>query len=239
MWSPSEYEKLVAATAGCDDTDAKPYLRLNQRSYRKFILALTALLIGTAGFLVVGLLLVRGSPSTTSRDSFIMDCGQSPDEAHARGCRYEPLGSAWIPSLCSFQEVIDRYDDIFDRWTWFSDPGLTDPLEHSWQLDLLRTGNYSSVFTSAQNAHEVHCLYTWRKLNFAMEQNKSWIDARSLEYSHAEHCAVSLTQIISDDDQVPLRAEKHRHKNEFDGKRHPNATEWPIMFHRCTALQHF
>ncbi|KAK3053284.1 hypothetical protein LTR09_005453 [Extremus antarcticus] len=188
MWSPSEYEKLVAATAGCDDTDAKPYLRLNQRSYRKFILALTALLIGTAGFLV---------------------------------------------------EVIDRYDDIFDRWTWFSDPGLTDPLEHSWQLDLLRTGNYSSVFTSAQNAHEVHCLYTWRKLNFAMEQNKSWIDARSLEYSHAEHCAVSLTQIISDDDQVPLRAEKHRHKNEFDGKRHPNATEWPIMFHRCTALQHF
>lgn len=241
MWHLSEYEKLVASAPGDERKSASHTPRAGQRAYKRLGATVVALLVITAGFLLVGFGLLRSFPIPDTGEELIPHCGHSPDEARSRGCHYEPLMTSWMHPLCFFQEVVDLYEDIYDKWAWYHDPGLTKPINHPHELDSLRAGNYSLVFTSGSNAHEVHCLYTWRKLNFAMQHNRTWIDARALEYSHSDHCAAAVTETIrSATDSVSLlREESHSHKDSFGGKRNPNATVWPMGFHPCVPLQHF
>jgi hypothetical protein len=151
MWSAYEYEKLSTAAFDHEDILSETSTPPNQRSKRRFVIALIALSIGTAGFLLAGLVLVTNAQSTSSDNGLALDCGETPDEAISKGCVFEQLGSWWVPQLCSFPELNNRYDDIFDKWDWFADPALTVPLPEQWQLDVLRSGNYTSAFTSALN----------------------------------------------------------------------------------------
>ena len=84
--------------------------------------------------------------------------------------------SSWMHPFCFFEDVASLYENIFEEWTWFSDPGLTDLLDGRDDLNQLRAGNYTKVFTAALGAHDARCLYAWRKLNFAMQNKRTWID---------------------------------------------------------------
>jgi hypothetical protein len=64
------------------------------------------------------------------------------------------------------------------------------------ELEALRVGNYTAIFMSYNNDHDLHCLYTWRKVAIALERNVGWVDSRSLEFLHCTHCARNISQLL-------------------------------------------
>ena len=171
----------------------------------------------------------------------VYGCGGSPSEARSRGCHFEPLMSSWTHPLCFFPEVAVLYDDMFERWNWFSDPHLTNIIDDPKAIDELRKGNYTVIFTSALSSHDVHCLYAWRKLNYAMRNNHTWMDARTLDYSHSDHCAALVTESVSSQNSLSLLSRQRPVSLETPTEAWlgRNATAWPLLFHPCIPLQHF
>lgn len=49
-----------------------------------------------------------------------ISCGNSTEEARAKGCTYDTLLNAWVPAQCLDQEWIDEYQDDAS-WTAFSE----------------------------------------------------------------------------------------------------------------------
>lgn len=126
-------------------------------------------------------------------------CGSSPTEARERGCKFEPMLSAWVPPACSFQEIVDEYQlaygDIHDIWPWYADYNLTQRVTGT-EIDVLRAGNYSIIYTTFPASHDLHCLYTWRKVSHALGENLPLIDARSGQFYHNTHCAQHVTDML-------------------------------------------
>jgi hypothetical protein len=236
-----EQEKLVSAADETYTVAQFPISR--QRANRKFLFSILGLTVVTLGFLLLGFYMMRDTVSTNPNGDVVIDCGRSPTEARERGCHFEPMMSAWVHPSCYFSKVAELYDDIFTLWTWYSDKKQTHLLSRPEELDVLRAGNYSYVFTSASSAHEVHCLYAWRKLNYALEHNHTWIDKRTLEYQHSDHCAGTLTDYVTLRDEVSpvsiLRGQHDAHAPDTTDKVSFDSTVWPMLFHPCVPLQHF
>jgi hypothetical protein len=151
-------------------------------------------------------------------------CGQSPAEARERGCHFEPMMSAWIPDACYFPELVAEYeemDDIWSTWEWYTDVNLEQSVTDAAALQNLREGNYTKIWTSRDHAHDLHCLYAWRKINMALERKFPLIDARSLEFHHSMHCSVDMSAYL-------------REKADLPWGRKP--TRWPMLYHDCVPL---
>jgi hypothetical protein len=149
-------------------------------------------------------------------------CGSNPTEARMNGCHFEPMLSAWVPTECSFSDLVEEYQeqygDIHENWPWFLDVNLTQRVTGA-ELDNLRAGNYSIIYTSYQPSHDLHCLYCWRKVSTALGRNWPLVDARSHEFHHATHCAQHITQILQ--------------QRELDVQ---ESWGFPLMFHNCVPV---
>jgi hypothetical protein len=159
-----------------------------------------------------------------SAGTAIYSCGRSPSEARAKSCQFEPMMSAWIPTQCSHPSLISEYPDIFSTWSWFYDFNLTSPITALSELEELRAGNYSKVWTSRKHAHDLHCLYAWRKTSIALdgeEGKQGLLDKRSFDFYHSTHCAKHISKLLEGED--PL-----------EGKLY--ATAWPMMYHDCVSI---
>lgn len=151
-------------------------------------------------------------------------CGHTPDEARERGCHFEPMMSAWVPDACYFEELALEYaevDEIFSTWEWYTDKGLTQSVTDPDALQTLREGNYTKIWTSRDHAHDLHCLYAWRKINMALEQKYPLLDTRSLEFHHSMHCAVDISEFFREKTGEPW------------GRK---STKWPMLYHDCAPL---
>ncbi|CAG8978472.1 hypothetical protein HYALB_00005047 [Hymenoscyphus albidus] len=147
-------------------------------------------------------------------------CGGNPTDAKLQGCRFDPMMSAWIEPDCVYDELIEEAGDIFTNWPWFSDFELHHPIVGK-DLDALRAGNYTKVWSSHHNAHELHCIYVWRKMAMALRHDPPLADT-SNAYHHVVHCSKSLLEILNGEEPAE-KVEKFA---------------FPMMYHRCAVLQY-
>ncbi|PMD45849.1 hypothetical protein L207DRAFT_400627, partial [Hyaloscypha variabilis F] len=113
-------------------------------------------------------------------------CGRPSKVAIEKGCIMEPLFYGWMPSQCVFKELSDRFP-VFEDRTWYTDPDLSIPIppEELWR------GEHDPIYT--KRYHGEHCLFQWRKLQYAMHNRKEFIDNKTVSLHHSGHCADELS----------------------------------------------
>jgi hypothetical protein len=142
-------------------------------------------------------------------------CGWSSKVAIEKGCIMEPLFYGWMPSQCVFKELSDRFP-VFEDQTWYTDPDLSIPIppEELWrgEHDPIYTKRFVSFSTPSLSQlmmnfirkieglvitrntyHGEHCLFQWRKLQYAMHNQKEFIDNKTVSLRHSGHCADELS----------------------------------------------
>ncbi|TGJ88280.1 hypothetical protein E0Z10_g437 [Xylaria hypoxylon] len=174
-----------------------PWAKKNSSQFRTLILRITVIfvILLTLSLAATGLMLIfKPVPKSPEQQ---LTCGHTPTEARNAGCLFEPMMSAWVPKLCSFQELIDDNAGTFENWLFFSDEDIQQPITGA-ELDGLRVGNYTKVFSSHGTGHDLHCLYAWRKLNLAVESGAKFIDTKSRSLHHSTHCAMHIAQLLEE-----------------------------------------
>ncbi|KAH0422889.1 hypothetical protein CcaCcLH18_12541 [Colletotrichum camelliae] len=149
------------------------------------------------------------------------ECGRTPAEARQRGCIFEQQLGAWVPTTCAWSEIVDQFHDItgdiYLEWEWFTDTDLTQKVPPS-EVSQLQSGNFSAIYTTYPRAHDLHCLYCWRKVEYAIEHGIGWMDARCHQFWHTKHCITLVAQTLTE------QAEQHK------------ALTYPLLFHDCVPL---
>ncbi|KAH7321835.1 hypothetical protein BKA65DRAFT_379408, partial [Rhexocercosporidium sp. MPI-PUGE-AT-0058] len=109
-------------------------------------------------------------------------CGATSTEAISLGCVMEPLVYGWMPPQCLFPELTNLYP-IFETKVWYTDQNHTEivPREDLW------AGKHYHIYTDRY--HTEHCLFQWRKLQYAMHSRKEWLDNKTTNWEHTTHCA--------------------------------------------------
>ncbi|KAI0912601.1 hypothetical protein F4823DRAFT_581292 [Ustulina deusta] len=194
--------------------------------FRTMVLRITLIfVIILAAFLLVTGLILAFKPNPKDSDQEFIPCGHTPTEARAAGCRFEPMMSAWIPEKCLFPELIDDNTGTFENWLFFSDEKTTQPITGA-ELDGVRVGNYTKVFSTHGTAHDLHCLYAWRKLNLAVERGAKLIDSKSRSLHHTTHCAKHIAQLLEEGAGYLPKDDDIRH-----------ITAFPLLFLSCVPLE--
>ncbi|KAK2058042.1 hypothetical protein LY76DRAFT_463083, partial [Colletotrichum caudatum] len=148
-------------------------------------------------------------------------CGSSPAEARERNCIFEQQLGAWVPPACAWPEVRDEFLDVVGdmhaEWQWFWDKELTREVAAG-EVPLLQSGNFSIIYTTHPQAHALHCLYCWRKVEYAIEHGAGLVDSRCHQFWHTKHCVTLLAEELTGQD------EKHR------------GLTYPLLYHDCVGL---
>ncbi|KAH8882503.1 hypothetical protein GQ53DRAFT_787382 [Thozetella sp. PMI_491] len=113
-------------------------------------------------------------------------CGHTSEVAKQRGCVMEPLYYGWFPPQCVFSDLIDLFP-VFEDRKWYRDVNLTVPLSP----EQLWNGQVSPIYTSRY--HSEHCLYQWRKLQYAVDHRTEFVDNKTISYGHENHCANQMS----------------------------------------------
>ncbi|RFU33835.1 hypothetical protein B7463_g2514, partial [Scytalidium lignicola] len=119
-------------------------------------------------------------------------CGQSPAEARAAGCHFEPMLRAWVPDACYFPEPGEEYSPFDDR-TWYSDIRLTQAIVGE-ELEKLKSGELEWAYT--HEFHDEHCIYVWRKFIMAAERRLTLIDGKTANFQHQSHCSARTAETM-------------------------------------------
>ncbi|KAF7936920.1 hypothetical protein BELL_0154g00040 [Botrytis elliptica] len=228
-----EYKRILTTDSSSEDgteiSEPPSWFRevnddIRSRISRIFLISVTLLsivLLFVSSITITGLVICSRKPHRLPVAPEGTACGGNPTAARLNGCVFDPMMSAWIPRDCVFDELVEHAGDIFTTWDWYSDVDLTQPINGKDELDFLRAGNYTRVWTSHQNAHELHCVYIWRKMGMALRNDPPLVDA-SNTYRHVTHCSASLELIL----QAKTVPEE------------PEAFEWPMMYHTCSLLKY-
>ncbi|WDK18392.1 hypothetical protein CGRA01v4_09677 [Colletotrichum graminicola] len=148
-------------------------------------------------------------------------CGSTPTEAKARNCIFEQQLGAWVHPTCAWQEIVHEFrevvGDIYVGWSWYWDTDLKREVAAA-DVPKLQNGNFSVTYTTFPRAHDLHCLYCWRKVEYAIEHGVKWIDARCHQFWHTKHCVTLIAETLTG------QGEQHR------------ALTYPLLFHDCVPL---
>ncbi|KAJ8126791.1 hypothetical protein O1611_g6848 [Lasiodiplodia mahajangana] len=118
-------------------------------------------------------------------------CGNSIAEAHALGCEYDTLASAWLPQHCIDKELTAEFDRSGDgpngTWQYWAD------YSHERELTLDQLAALAEVpgaiyYTSSQ-WHVVHCIFYWRK-QMRLPRTGVTLEPRYNHEGHAKHCGM-------------------------------------------------
>lgn len=111
------------------------------------------------------------------------DCGNSPEEARSRDCRFTMLFHAWLPKSClSEEDDADAKEMYEDRdWVFRTDSGQNLTLEE------LAAGDYPHVW-SVMDYHVTHCMYVLKRLHRVMLDPSQELDSYTASYHHTTHC---------------------------------------------------
>ncbi|KAI1739814.1 hypothetical protein F4680DRAFT_459080 [Xylaria scruposa] len=150
--------------------------------------------IGCATTIVLGaiLLAIYGAFSTPKTAAEIEAekwnyCGRSSDVARAHGCKMEPMFYGWMPARCVFDELTQSLP-VFEDRKYYSDRNMT----HELLPEQLWAGEYKIAYTSRY--HDEHCLFQWRKLQYAVVNRMEFIDNKTMSMGHTTHCADQLSE---------------------------------------------
>ena len=115
----------------------------------------------------------------------ITQCGKTPAEARALGCRFESNNLAWVPPECYDEQLSAEWDA--EDWFYGVNSSKT-PITKSELLE----GNLDHVWVT-WGQHIAHCALLVRKFQRAVMFN--WpLDNWTSSYEHTAHCARSYTE---------------------------------------------
>lgn len=149
---------------------------------RRVSIALIYLIVGS----VIGASLVFLA-KTVKPHPKILTCGTTSDEARARGCIMEPMVYGWMPKECYYSDLSSEYNPYEDR-EWYTTPTFEElvPSEELW------AGKRDMVYT--HQYHTEHCFFLMRKLSRAIDRKEKYLDHKSLEVDHVDHCSEVMTR---------------------------------------------
>lgn len=111
------------------------------------------------------------------------DCGNSPEDAKARGCKYSIVLHSWLPASCltpaDEEDAIAMYKDR--QWAYKTAAGQNLTMEG------LEAGDYW-YFTTSFDWHVTHCMYVWKRLHRIMLDPSQELDSYTANYHHTSHC---------------------------------------------------
>ncbi|KAL7928079.1 hypothetical protein V8C35DRAFT_326250 [Trichoderma chlorosporum] len=106
-------------------------------------------------------------------------CGRSSEEALRRGCVMEPLFYGWMP-----------------KQKWYLEQDMINEVEP----EALWRGSNIKVYIRIY--HGEYCLFQWRKIMFAINNQELYIDNKTISIHHSSHCADQLTAGREGDDAI-------------------------------------
>lgn len=111
------------------------------------------------------------------------DCGNSPEDALARGCRYSIVLHSWLPQDCLAEE------DIEDEGLMHTDREWPFKLDNGTDLTIesLHGGDYGH-FTTSFDWHVTHCMFVWKRLHRVMMDKEQRLDSYTANFHHTNHC---------------------------------------------------
>lgn len=166
-----------------NETETTPQRRVYPRI---FVLTLCVGIVALGGLLL-------GLSFTTSRvesssDILFKPCGETPDEAIARGCFFDIISFCWLAPRCYDADLSSQFDQI-TAWEWYRDFNHTLPVTH----EQIMTGRFTGLHVSLEY-HLRHCTTTWEKMHraFLGPNGPKAIDSYIASYEHTKHCTMLL-----------------------------------------------
>ncbi|KAJ5055174.1 hypothetical protein J3E72DRAFT_175452, partial [Bipolaris maydis] len=116
------------------------------------------------------------------------NCGNSIEDAIAKGCSYDPLTLTWLPKPCSREGAADfATANNGNSFYYYTDRHKTSKI-----LDLgSRLG--TNIYWSTAGEHLAHCAFIIIR-KAAAEENNEPLDHLSSSFHHTRHCALMLLE---------------------------------------------
>ncbi|KAI9157976.1 Cyclochlorotine biosynthesis protein R [Paramyrothecium foliicola] len=111
------------------------------------------------------------------------DCGNSPEDARALGCRYSIVLHAWLPQDCLTDDDLEDERLMYDGRTW---PYETDEGANL-TMHQLHQGDFHH-FTTLFDWHVTHCMYVWKRIHRIMLDANRRVDSYTANINHTNHC---------------------------------------------------
>ncbi|TQW00914.1 hypothetical protein V2A60_001948 [Cordyceps javanica] len=112
------------------------------------------------------------------------DCGNSPEDARARGCRYSIVLHSWLPASCLTEaDEADARDMYKDRRHW----SYTTSSGRNLTVEELGAGDYG-FFDTSFDWHVSHCMFVWKRLHRILLDPTLELDTYTANYHHTSHC---------------------------------------------------
>ncbi|KAB8234229.1 hypothetical protein ETB97_001425 [Aspergillus alliaceus] len=174
----------------------------NSHRWRPRIRDTIVFLLALYGLLNLATLLWSHLP-TLKRAHLPCSCGQSPEEAITRGCKFDPFALAWLPDNCRDDELIREFEELgkahnhsWEFYTWPNPERKLDLSQVSMMAQVVGVKHINrSAVTTTVDWHHTHCLYLWRKL-YRSRYTKLRMESRYDAEHHQKHCVESILNWI-------------------------------------------
>jgi hypothetical protein len=109
-------------------------------------------------------------------------CGNSPEEAKALGCIFDPMNWHWTRRECFYEEG-SEYAQAKGPWTYYRDANFTEELD----LPDAHAMSTQRLMYTEHSWHLQHCVYALKSLHRAAMLDK-WIPEEAASWPHSLHC---------------------------------------------------
>lgn len=236
MWPrkiSAAYDRLRGADGGSDvdaDSETQPFtdgeagkqdpiyhMRDSARPRSRMQRAREAL-VYTLGILCLWILLVTAwrttlhpVPRAVRYETRTLECGNTTDEAKARGCSFDLLSHNWVPPPCldpltesEYRAYISSPERAMGAYPYFLDAEGTRRVESEDAFSMLADGHPvladQHVYTTREE-HLAHCKFLLRRTHRAAER-KVRLNDENAQFWHTAHCLEEL----SHPDRKPMNA---------------------------------
>lgn len=110
------------------------------------------------------------------------DCGSSPAEARARGCRFISTLFAWLLRDCIADGDVEDEALMYRDRDW---PYLVGG--RNMTLDEVWAGDYHYL-TTTFDMHMAHCMFTFKRMHRVLLDRAAKMDSYSVDFGHTSHC---------------------------------------------------
>ncbi|RMY99401.1 hypothetical protein D0860_08307 [Hortaea werneckii] len=143
-----------------------------------YIVVFVLLLINTA-------LLLRARSDSRLVNKEWSDCGNNPQEARDRGCKFDITNFSWQHEPCFDQELTDEFVSTME-FRFFKEENQTTEVSFDealqGELDLW----------VPWELHMQHCLYAWRQMHRSIGSSSRQLNSQLLDFNHTMHCGMML-----------------------------------------------
>ena len=111
-------------------------------------------------------------------------CGTTPEEARAKGCKFDIILYSWVPPPCYDHEIQVAYMENRES-EWYRNRGGEGGEKIPQERAAL--GVEPGLWLSWAY-HDYHCQYIWKMMTRILRNSSMGVAGRLLEYYHTDHC---------------------------------------------------